>query len=386
MTSSTGVDAVVAIVQANLIRLRNERSNLFFLVILPLMIVFALGLAIGGDASNNLVGVVDTAPTEASQTVLDAVEDIDNVTVRRYESAQELRDEIVRRAVDVGWVAEPGDGGAVTLQWYAAAGEGFELREVVENTARKLNVDRQVVQLVVEDAAVDEAAAETALDQVAGVIEPTTLERTTVGGDPEDDPANIRAVLAAGQLALFIFLTSLLGASYLLATRLLGVTRRTRAGPVSVPAIIAGEGLSRFLVALLQAGIVFFGSWLLFGVDWKAPWAVLALSMGMALVGTGGAMLLGTLARTDQQVSAIGLTLGLVLAALGGSMQPLQFFPDALRRIAFVTPHAWMNDAMWRILVDGEGFAQIWPSVVVLSAVGVGLLVVASVAMARTLR
>ena len=97
-------------------------------------------------------------------------------------------------------------------------------------------------------------------------------------------------------------------------------------------------------------------------------------------------MLLGTLARTDQQVSAVGLLLGLVLGALGGSMQPLQFFPDALRRIAFVTPHAWMNDALWRILVDGEGFAQIWPSVAVLAGAGIVLLAAASTALARSLR
>ena len=386
MTSSSSVDSIIAIVKANLIRLRNERSNIFFLIVLPLMIVFALGLAIGGDASGNLVGVVDPEPTEAGQAVLDVVEDIDNVTVRRYETAQELRDEIARRAVDVGWVAEPGRDGAVTIRWYAAAGEGFRLREIVENTARTVNVERQVLQLVTEDAGVDEATAEAALAEAAAFVEPTTVDRIITGGDPENDPANLRAVLAAGQLTLFIFLTSLMGASYLLSTRLLGVTRRTRAGPVPVAAIIAGEGLSRFLVALLQAGIVFFGSWLLFGVDWKAPWAVLALSVAMALVGSGAAMLLGTLARTDQQVSAIGLLLGLVLAALGGSMQPLQFFPDGLRRIAFVTPHAWMNDALGRILVDGEGFGQIWPSLVVLAAAGAVLLAIASLALARTLR
>ncbi len=386
MTSTSTLDSIVAIVKANMIRLRNERSNLFFLVILPLMIVFALGLAIGGEASDSLVGVVDPTPSEAGQTVLDVVDDIDNVTVRRYDTAQELRDEIARRAVDVGWVAEPGEEGGLTLQWYAAAGEGFRLREIVENTVRSMNVDRQVLQLVTEDAGVDEAEAVTALAQAEVFLEPTTVERTTTGGDPENDSANIRAVLAAGQLTLFIFLSSLTGASYLLSTRLLGVTRRTRAAPVPVSAIIAGEGLSRFLVALLQAAIVFFGSWLLFGVDWKAPWAVLALSVGMALVGSGGAMLLGTMARTDQQVGAIGLLLGLVLAALGGSMQPLQFFPDALRQIAFVTPHAWMNDALWRILVDGEGFAQVWPSIVVLAAAGIVLLAVASVALARTLR
>ena len=43
------MNAVAAIVRANLKRLFSDRANLFFLVILPLLIVFALGVAIGGS-------------------------------------------------------------------------------------------------------------------------------------------------------------------------------------------------------------------------------------------------------------------------------------------------------------------------------------------------
>ena len=38
--------------------------------------------------------------------------------------------------------------------------------------------------------------------------------------------------------------------------------------------------------------------------------------------------------------------------------------------IAFITPHAWMNDALWRILVDGAGLADVWQALLVLTAAG----------------
>jgi len=184
-----------------------------------------------------------------------------------------------------------------------------------------------------------------------------------------------------------MFLTSLFGALALLLSRQYGVVRRTRAAPVRGAAIIGGEALSRFLIALIQAAIIIAGTTLMFGVDWRSPVAVAALCAAMALVGSGVAMILGTIGKSEQQVGAIAMLAGLVLAALGGSMQPLEFFPDAMRTIAFaVTPHAWMNDAMWSILVDGAGIGGVWKNILVLTGVGVVLLLIASRLLARSLR
>ncbi len=379
------MNAVAAIVRANLVRLVNARANAFFLVVLPLLIVFALGTAIGNSPGDTLVGVVDPEPITAGQAVLDAMAATDGIEIRRYESVTAMRDDVARRVLDVGWAASTREGRLV-LRWYAASGEGLQVRGALESAARAADVADQAVAVVTADARVDPSAARAAIDAAAQTLGRTSLTFTDAG-DPATDPTSIRAVLASGQLTLFIFLTSLSGAGYLLLTRQFGVTRRMRAGPVPVGSIIVGEALSRFVVALLQAGIVLVGAMVLFGVDWRAPGPVLALCAAMALVGCGAAMLLGTLAGTEQQAGALALLLGLVLAALGGSMQPLHFFPDGLRTVAFaVTPHAWMNNALWRILVDGDGFAQVWPAVAVLVGVGATLLLLAAVAMARTLR
>ncbi len=68
------------LVRANLQRLLSDRSNYFFLVALPLLILFALGVAIGGTAEYRL-GVVDEHPTDASRAVLQRMAAIDDVTI-----------------------------------------------------------------------------------------------------------------------------------------------------------------------------------------------------------------------------------------------------------------------------------------------------------------
>jgi ABC-2 type transport system permease protein len=377
------MNAILAIVRANLLRLFAERSNLFFLVALPLLIVFALGVAIGGSGDYR-VGVVDLDATPTSDAVRAQVAAADGVEVVRVDSVDALRDDVARRTLDMGWVVRSGPDGT-TYEWLApASGDGLELRGILTSAVQEQDVDQRVTTVVTESTGASDAHVEEALAAASAAAPPTQVEVSNVGSGQE--PASIRAVLAAGQLTLFIFLSSLTGAAYLLTTRQLGVTRRTRAAPVPVGAIIAGEALSRFIVAMLQAGIVFFGSMLFFGVDWRSPLAVGLLCVAMSLVGTGAAMLLGTLGRSEQQVGAIGLLLGLVLAALGGSMQPLEFFPDGLRRVAFLTPHAWMNDALWRILIDGSGLAQVWPALAVLAGAGTALLALAATALARSLR
>lgn len=379
------MNAIVAIVRANLTRLLTDRSSIFFLVVLPLLIVFALGAAIGNAGSNLFVGVVDPAPSAQSAAVRAAVERSSGVRVYTVASPGELRDLVARGRYDAGWTVTT-SGGRTTINWVQGTNlSGAELRTAVENAAREAATAARVEATVASDAAVPPERARAAVAAVSVPL--TTVRVTQIGVGGENDPAAIRAVLAGGQLTLFMFLTSLFGASAFLLSRQYGVTRRTQAAPVTTGAIILGESISRYLVAMIQAFVIIVGSRLLFGVQWRSPVAVLALCAAMALVGSGVAMLVGTLGKSEQQVGAIAMLAGLVLAALGGSMQPLEFFPDAMRTVAFaITPHAWMNDSLWTILVDGGGLAEVWTHVAVLVVVGLALLGLAARTLARTLR
>ncbi len=377
------MNVVVAIVVANLRRLRNDRTSLFFLVIVPLLIVYALGAAIGGATQSTLIGVVDPQPTSATKEVRTALAGAADVRLVQVSDAGALRDALARRELDGGYVVTRRDG-ITTFGWMASATspEGFHVAQVMAAAVTREGLRQRAVEVVATGRGTDRVSAAAALERANAEVTRTRVRVTALQG-AGDEPKSVTAVLAGGQLTLFIFLASLFGASNVLQARQFGVTRRMRAGPVTDGLIITGEAVSRFITAALQALIIVGGTVALFHVDWGSPAAVAALSAGMALVGTGAAMLLGVVARTEQQIGGVAMGVGLVMAALGGSMQPLHYFPDAIRPFAFITPHAWMNDALWDVQVNGAGLGAVWGNVVVLGAAGTVLLAVAVLAMRR---
>ncbi len=378
------MNTAFALARANLIRLVADRSNLFFVILLPFLIMLVLSLALGGVSDGVVVGVADPIKNPASVELTDQIEMNEGLTLVEYSSERALRDDVARRVVDAGWSVSTDDG-TTQIRWFGGDESALELRNTLESSARSVSVRDQAIALVADDLKISPEQAAARID--AAAPPPTEVIVSAVGDTGAPTTESVRAVMAAGELTLFIILTSLTGAAAIFLTRDLGITRRVRAAPAPVAAIIAGEGLGRFMLALIQSAIVFFGSWWLFGVDWGAPGAVWALATAMSLVGTGGALLLGTLARTEQQVIAIGVNVGLILGALGGSMLPLEFFPDTVRRVSFaITPHAWMNDALWRILVDGQGIGDVWGALAVLVGVGIALIAAATAVMARSLR
>ena len=119
------------------------------------------------------------------------------------------------------------------------------------------------------------------------------------------------------------------------------------------------------------------GSLLFFGVSWGNPIGTAALIFMFSLVGTGAALLIGSLFSSEQQAGPVALLLGLGLAALGGSMAPLEVFPSTARTIAHVTPNAWANDAFSKLLQHRGDIATIVPQLGVLVAFAAVLITVA---------
>lgn len=124
---------------------------------------------------------------------------------------------------------------------------------------------------------------------------------------------------------------------------------------------------------------------LLFGVNWGDPIATGVVVVLFCLVAGGAGMLVGATLRNDSQAAGMGVGIGLGLAALGGSMAPLEIFPDTLRRVAMITPHAWANQAMAELVRRDGSLGDVLLEVAVLGAFAVVLLSSATVLLHRTL-
>ncbi|MFN8232625.1 MAG: ABC transporter permease [Actinomycetota bacterium] len=190
---------------------------------------------------------------------------------------------------------------------------------------------------------------------------------------------------AAQELVLFVFLISLSASSMLIETRRLGVSRRMKASPTPVRTILLGEALGRYAIALVQALPIVLGTVALFRVQWGNLLTTGLVVLLFALTATGAAMLMGSVLHNAEQAGSMGVFLGLILAALGGCMVPLDVFPPLMFRIAHLIPHAWAIEALNDSIATDASPAQVSTELAVLAVYAAGLLVVATVLLRRSL-
>ncbi|WP_344470219.1 ABC transporter permease [Nonomuraea monospora] len=359
---------MIAIAWVNLVMLFRDRTNVFFVVVFPIVLIMVFGLSFGSGFSPRL-GVAGGSTPLAAELVT-ALETSGRMQVVRVGDAEEAREGVERGRLAAALIIPDGYDRAltryvpVTLSFISRQEpDALQLGAAVRSVVNQVTMPARAAAYV-REGSFDELVRRAGQVSVPGIaVRFTALGAATI-------PRNVSSfdIAATSQLLLFTFLTSLTGAAALIETRRLGLSRRMYAAPVSSRTILLGEAAGRVAVALTQALIIMVGSGLLFGVRWGDPLGAAALVLAFSLVGGGAAMLLGSALRTGQQAVSVGLLVGLGLAAIGGTMAPIDFFPETMRRLAHVTPHAWALDGFAELLRRDGTIADVLPQLGVLIA------------------
>ena len=360
---------VLTIAANDLRRLLRWRANIFFLFVLPMLIILLLGAAFGGSGTAR-VGVIEGRSGPLARQFLAALDARPAIELRRYSSTTGLQHAVARGDVDAGLVLPAGfdsrlrEGNSASVSYFARPNSAAQqVRATIESVAAEQGRLLAAAQVVERARGTSFTQALARARAVATRVPRVQVRLTAPDGSNYVVTSGRFESGASTQLLLFIFLNSLNGAAWIIETRRLGIARRILSTPTSLRTLVAGQLLGRLAIALLQALIIILGSLLLFGVDWGDPAGTAAVVIAFCLVGTGAAVLLGSLFSSEQQVGPVALLLGLGLAALGGSMAPLEVFPKTARAIAHVTPHAWANDAFSKLLVHGGDLGSVLPQV-----------------------
>lgn len=361
-------------------RLFRDRVAGFFVFVFPILIIVLIGAAFGGEAMARL-GAVATDSGPLGEELVAALDRADGLEVRRFDDEDAWREAIERGQVEAGVLIPAGydaalrGHGQVVIHFLSRPGSEILRLPVQAAVTAQAELVRaawfaQMERGVPFDEALNRAAA------LRQVVPPVSVQFTIAGAAKQ--PLGRFDLGAAQQLILFTFLTSLSASDHVILSRQLGVSRRMLATPTAARTIVIGEVLGRFAVAMVQGLFIVAASLLLFGVDWGNPAGAGAIVMLFALVGTGAGLLLGSVLKTPQQSVAFGIFLGLGLAALGGCMVPLEVFPEAMRRLAHVTPHAWALDGFGELLRRGGDLRDVLPELGVLAGYALVLLVAAT--------
>jgi ABC-type Na+ efflux pump permease subunit len=170
----------------------------------------------------------------------------------------------------------------------------------------------------------------------------------------------------AGNGVMFILLNCIMsGALGLIRERRLHTLDRLLIAPLSRGTILFGKILGVYVLGVLQA-VVIFGFGLLVGVKMGDLLGVTLVTLMFILVGCSMGLMISALARREENVQMLGGPVGLVMAALGGGMFPLEMAPAWMRWIALAFPTGWAMNAYHALMFDGASVAAVWPNLLAL--------------------
>jgi ABC-2 type transport system permease protein len=377
----SGLRKAVELGRINLVRQVRDRSDLFFVFVLPTIIIIALGIQFGGSNTARLGIVAPAGDPSADALVAIIAGDPTRFDVRTIADRATLTSQVERGQLEAGLVIPDGfdaavrGSGRVDVEYLGTIDSlTAGLRAPVEAAVAQLDAVTTATRVTVAEGLGSWDQASAVANERYGTVPGVEVRVTQVGQEGMFAGFSQFTFGASTQLVLFTFLTSMTAAGRLVTTKQLGVSRRMTATPTGTWTIIGGEALGRYLVALLQAVYIVVVTAVAFNVAWGDPLAAGALIAMFCLVAAAAALLVGAVARNPDQASSLGVFAGLALGALGGCMIPIQVMPPAMQSLAKAIPHSWALLGLQQTIRDGTGIEAALPDLAVLTGFAVVLL------------
>ena len=142
--------------------------------------------------------------------------------------------------------------------------------------------------------------------------------------------------------------------------------------------IIAGHMLAMFTIVFLQTALmIIFGQFVLKVNYLRVPLGtfLIAISLGLWVASMG--LLIGTLAKSDNQVVLYSMLAMFVFSALGGTWFPLEGAGETFASIARLLPSTWAMTGLQNILIRRLDMASLWQPVAILLVYALGFFILA---------
>ncbi|HFD38295.1 MAG TPA: ABC transporter permease [Anaerolineae bacterium] len=365
-------------------QLLRDRKAAFFLIVMPIAFTLLFSFLFGGQEEEDPrleVGFVDQDGGVLSAHLLSLLEASDTVRpvaltdVTTAEARQQVRDgDLAAVLIVPAGYSDPvlTLSGDLPSKPVLIADRDSDAGRVAENGVQtavaRLLESAQAAQLAAQayqaqGGTADAAFIREALERAIGAwAEPPVTITVRRSGAAEAEPGGDygTAHASAGMLVQFA-MAGLMGASgVLVLERKSGALRRLLTTPISRLGILLGHFLAMLVMILLQLAILVAFGQLALGVEYlRTPVATLLMVLATALWSAGMGLLLGVVARTEEQAMTISIVAMLLLSALGGAWIPLEFTGPAFQAVGHLMPTAWAVDGFENLVIRGLGIESV---------------------------
>jgi ABC-2 type transport system permease protein len=185
---------------------------------------------------------------------------------------------------------------------------------------------------------------------------PIAIEETTSLAVKKTSNESALAHTAPGMMLQFAIAGLLTAAQVIVAERKTRTLQRLLTTATSRLHIVLGHYLAIFFLIFTQFIILILFAQFLLKVDYlRLPMATLLVAFSAALCISALGLLIGILARTEEQAVMFSLIPMFVFAGLGGVWVPLEVTGSTFQMIGHLSPIAWGMDGFENIVARGLG-------------------------------
>ena len=360
------------------LQLMRDPKTFMFLLIMPIALTLLFGFAFGGfssDASDTRlpVGFLDQDSSRLSKRLRDLFAESDvirlNVTTR---ALADLENRVADGKLAGAIIVPNGYGHAMlankparlTLISDQGTTAGTTIEAAVIATAGRLDSAVRTA-TIMEQTIGNRAPFQYAFEQslAAWKTPPIAIAETTSTIVQAQKKSNQSASLAhssPGMMLQFAIAGLLTAAQIIVAERKSRSLQRLLTTATHRLHILLGHYLAIFTLIFSQfIALVLFG-WLILRVDYaRAPGAILIVAASAALCIAALGLLIGMLAKTDEQAVVFSLVPMFLLSGLGGAWVPLEVTGETFQAIGHLSPVAWAMDGFKNISIRGLGIESV---------------------------
>jgi len=320
-----------------------DRQAIFFGLFFPLVFMFIISFASGGDPEPIELGIVNNANNNISTDFIASLEStlLFNITIG---SEKELREQLIAGDKTVVLVLPDN---------FQDSGTPADLTVLIDASQ-------------VRQAAIVMPVLRTALVDVERQLRNTEPLFDLNVEDVQSRTQSYLDFVVPGLLAFSIMNIAIAGSGFnIVEYRRKGILKRLFVTPIQPRDFIGGLVIARLSICLVQITGLILAAIFLFHVVFVGNLLSLYLFI---LVGTVIFLCigfcLGSLARTQQAIIAIGNLVTFPQMILSGIFFPIEALPDLVQPLAKMLPLSFISTGLREIAINGAGLLELVPSII----------------------
>ena len=376
-----------------------DKRSLLFLIAMPIAFTFFMGFAYGSGENSEEVdtriplALVDPEPdsrlNKMFHTRLESSESIRIVLMTEAEAMDALHKGEVAGVlkVPVGFSeqVEAGHESQMTLIADSSSSEGQSLYQLLRVPISQLmsavevarisadvqsNVDEYVPSVELAWSKWDENS-KVSLVRVEQAVAEESESSDWTGGNPYNQAS-------PGILVQFSIIGLITSAQIFVLEKKSRTLQRLITTAMKPWEIIAGHLLAMFTLTFLQVALLVVFGQLFLKVDYmREPLGILLVSVTLSLWAASMGLLIGVIAKEEQQVIMYAMIAMFVFSGLGGTWFPLEGSSGAFATIGKTMPSYWAMNGYQNILIRGLGLESVWTAVGMLFVYALGFFLLA---------